>query len=164
MPVALFTHEKIGKNKELMIGLTTIKWLLGSEDSPLGISTMTHRVLSTKKYIYYFSNFGEKKTNSEKSNSRNWEFIWFTGWRCSLSGAGMAAGVRQRPRRVHSQDVERDEGCCPGHFLSLIPSVPQPMGWCCPQWRWSLHQSSLEKSLLLATVRLSRSTLSIIGT
>lgn len=38
----------------------------------------------------------------------------------------MAAGVRQRPRRVHSKDVERDEGCCSGHFLSLIPSVPQP--------------------------------------
>lgn len=63
MPVALFTHEKIRKNKELMIGLTAIKWLLGSEDSPLGISMMTHRVLSTKKYIYYFSHFDEKKKN-----------------------------------------------------------------------------------------------------
>lgn len=61
MPVVLFTHEKIRKNKELMIGLTAIKWLLGSEDSPLGISMMTHRILSTKKYIYYFSHFDEKK-------------------------------------------------------------------------------------------------------
>lgn len=44
-----------------MIGLTAIKWLLGPEDSPLCISMMTHRVLSTKKYIYYFSHFDEKK-------------------------------------------------------------------------------------------------------